>query len=121
VNVATGAEVVEVVEIVEVADAVAAEALGVTPAASQSCVPNFAATRSRITVSLTLSEKGGRCNLRAASVALQEVPTQAPYDSIKVGERQMQVVFVTGQPLPPMAFAAQVTCIQSHLVELMKS
>ena len=49
---------VEVAEAVEVADAVAAGALGVTPAASQSCVPNFAATGSRITVSLTVSEKG---------------------------------------------------------------
>jgi hypothetical protein len=47
--------------------------------------------------------------LRAASVALQEVPTQAPYDEMKVGERQMQVVFETRQPLPPMAPRAQVT------------
>lgn len=42
----------------EVADTVGEEALGVTPAASQSCVPNFAATGSRITVSLTVFEKG---------------------------------------------------------------
>ena len=55
VNVATGAAVVEVVE---VADAVGAGALGVTPAASQFCVPIFAATGSRTTVSLTVSEKG---------------------------------------------------------------
>jgi hypothetical protein len=62
---------VEVVEIVEVADTVAAGALGVTPAASQSCVPNFAATGSRITVSLTVSEKGkvqlARCISRVTS------------------------------------------------------
>jgi hypothetical protein len=43
---------------VEVADVVGEEALGVTPAASQSSVPNFVATGSRITVSLTVSEKG---------------------------------------------------------------
>jgi hypothetical protein len=52
--------------------------------------------------------------LRAASVALQAVPTQVLYDEIKVAERQRQVVFVTGQPLSGAAFAAQVSCIQSH-------
>jgi hypothetical protein len=48
----------EAEEIAEVADAVGAGALGVTPAASQVCVPICVATGSRITVSLTVSEKG---------------------------------------------------------------
>jgi hypothetical protein len=52
--------------------------------------------------------------LRAASVALQEVPTQAPYAEMKVGERQMQVVFEARQPLLGKAFKAQVCCIQSY-------
>jgi hypothetical protein len=52
VNVATGAAVVEV------ADTAGEEALGVTPAASQSCVPNFVATGNKNTISLTVSEKG---------------------------------------------------------------
>lgn len=48
----------EAAEAVEVAVDAGAEALGVIPAASQVCVPIFAATGSRITVSLTVSEKG---------------------------------------------------------------
>ena len=51
-NVAIGAAVVEV------AGTVGEEALGVTPAASQSFVPNACATVCRITISLTVFEKG---------------------------------------------------------------
>ena len=45
------------------------------------------------------------------SVALQEVPTQAVNEEMKVAERQMQVAFVAGHPLPPIAFKAQVSYI----------
>ena len=100
--------------LLEVADGAEEEALGVTPAAAHACVPSCAATVSRITHQLNCLREGGRCNLRAASVALQELPTQAVYDEMKGGERQRQVVFETTQPLPLMEFRAQFACIQSH-------